>query len=221
MTDRRDVLHLLALAAAAGPLSVVRQALAADIVAPGLKKLRGHVAINGRPAQEGQIVMPGDTVATGPDSEAVYVIGQDAFLQRDASVMRFGADVTTDFLRVISGRILSVFGRVDIRDTKRLGVATATIGIRGTGCYIEEEGHRTYFCLCYGEAEVTPTAAPVQKEIIRTRHHDHPIYINADPAMSTSMVPAGVINHTDAELTLLEALVGRVPPFQGQPGYSY
>lgn len=220
MTDRRDILRLLALAAAAGPLGPVRQALAAGLPA-GLRRVRGHVAVNGRQAQEGQAVMPGDTVATGPDSEAVYVVGQDAFLQRDASVVRFGADVTADFLRVLSGRILSVFGRVDIKDTKRIAISTATIGIRGTGCYIEEEVNRTYFCLCYGEAEVTPTAAPAAREIIRSRHHDRPMYINADRAMPTSMVPALVINHTDAELTLIEALVGRVPPFQGLPGYSY
>lgn len=221
MTDRRDILRLLALAGAAGPLGLVRQALAAGTVTPGMRKLRGHVTINGMAATEGHPVNLGDTVATAPDSEAVYVIGQDAFLQRDASVVRFGADVTANFLRVVSGRILSVFGRVDIKDTKRIAVSTATIGIRGTACYIEEEAHRTYFCLCYGEAEVTPTVAPAQQEIIRTRHHDHPIYINTDRTMPTSMVPALVINHTDAELTLLEALVGRVPPFQGLPGHSY
>ena len=32
---------------------------------------------------------------------------------------------------------------------------------------------------------------------------------------SLMMSAAGVINHTDAELTLLEGLVGRKPPFAG------
>jgi hypothetical protein len=38
------------------------------------------------------------------------------------------------------------------------------------------------------------------------------------------MSAAGVINHTDAELTLLEGLVGRKPPFAGvgwPPGQGY
>jgi hypothetical protein len=35
--------------------------------------------------------------------------------------------------------------------------------------------------------------------------------------MPKMMVPADVINHTDAELILLESLVGRVPPFGGNP----
>jgi hypothetical protein len=57
--------------------------------------------------------------------------------------------------------------------------------------------------------------------VIRTEHHDHPLYINAVPTMSVAMVPAEVINHTDIELTLLEELVGRVPPFYGNTGKRY
>ena len=41
------------------------------------------------------------------------------------------------------------------------------------------------------------------------------MYIHNDMKMSKMMVPAAVINHTDDELTLLEALVGRRPPFWG------
>lgn len=213
---RRTLLRALA---AGGIAAIIQRALAAGAspATPGLRRLRGNVLVNGEPAREGQIVAPGDTVATGPGAEAIYVIGQDAFLQRESSVVRFGADVAADFMRVLTGKILSVFGRGE----KRLTVGTATIGIRGTACYIEEEGSRTYFCLCYGEAEVVPTAAPQERELIRTTHHDHPIYIHADKNMPKSMVPATVINHTDAELTLLESLVGRLPPFAGKryPGY--
>ena len=38
------------------------------------------------------------------------------------------------------------------------------------------------------------------------------MYIHNDPKMAKMMVPAAVINHTDAELELLEGLVGRVTP---------
>lgn len=100
--------------------------------------------------------------------------------------------------------------------TERLAVSTAVIGIRGTACYIEELVDRTYFCLCYGEAEVVPAVAPQERETIRTNHHDHPISIYSDPAMPKSMVSAEVVNHTDAELTMLESLVGHVPPFKGR-----
>ena len=38
----------------------------------------------------------------------------------------------------------------------------ATIGIRGTGAYIEVHEGRTYFCLCYGKAEVGGKGFPAQ-----------------------------------------------------------
>lgn len=226
MTTPRSRRHLLGALGAAGLLTsiemlgLIRTALAAGAnpVSPGLHKLKGKVTLNGQTAHEGQLVRPGDTVVTGPGAEALYVIGQDAFLQRESSAIQFGA-TAADFMRVVTGKLLSVFGKGRER---KIQVGTATIGIRGTACYIEEDpkggsGQRgkTYFCLCYGEAEVVPTAAPKQVDIIRTTHHDHPITIEADPAMATMMVKAPVINHTDAELVMLENLVGRYPPFYG------
>jgi hypothetical protein len=119
-------------------------------------------------------------------------------------------------MRVVSGKILSVFGK---NSGRSIQTSTATIGIRGTGCYIEDEGTgakaRTYFCLCYGTAELVPKAAPQEVETYTTTHHDKPMYVHNDMAMTKMMVPAEVINHTDEELTLLEGLVGRVTPFYG------
>jgi hypothetical protein len=46
------------------------------------------------------------------------------------------------------------------------------------------------------------------------------MYIFNDTKMARMIVPAGVVNHTDDELTLLEGLVGRWPPFYGQVGGS-
>ena len=50
---------------------------------------------------------------------------------------------------------------------------------------------------------------------MRTTHHEAPRYIMASGSPQMVM-PAPVINHTDAELILLEGLVGRQPPFIGQ-----
>ena len=226
MKLRRRVLKALAAAGLLGPAGIsglIRDALAKGNapVAPGLHTLRGSVMVNGVPAREGQIVGAGDTVVTGPGSEAIYVIGQDAFLQRERSTISFGTDAMQNLMRVVTGKILSVFGK----GPRTIRVSTATIGIRGTGCYIEDEGEgakaRTYFCLCYGSVELTPTAAPQERENYSTAHHDKPMYIYNDMKMPTMMVPASVINHTDDELDLLEGLVGRVPPFYGQGGPRY
>jgi hypothetical protein len=163
-------------------------------------------------------------VATPADGEAIYVIGQDAFLQRGGTTVSFG-QTAADFMRVLRGRILSVFGRGD----KEIRFPTATIGIRGTACYVETGlpqqvapgGTADYFCLCYGEAQVVCSADPSQRQTLRTTHHDHPLWIGTDPQMPSMMVNAPVINHTDAELELLENLVGRWPPFYGNTTYKY
>lgn len=218
------------LATPGGIVGLIGQALAKGNapVQPGIQSLKGEVRVNGQIAHVGMLVKPGDTISTGSGAEATYVIGRDAFLQRDNSIIEFGAESAKAFMRVLTGKILSV---LDKKGPRTVLVSTATIGIRGTGFYIEDEpaaklgagttgqhppGYaKTYFCLCYGEVELTPAVAPEQRTAYATKHHDHPINIHADPAMVTSMVDAKVINHTDAELTLLEALVGRRPPFWG------
>ncbi len=218
---RRFLRQSVALLPAAGLSGLIADALAQNGSPPqqGMRKLNGDVRVNGVPAKLGTLVGPGDTVTTGKGATAIYVVGQDAYLQRESSSISFAQRI----LRVISGKLLSVFGRGD----KEIRIPTATIGIRGTGCYIETEGKgkhaRTYFCLCYGAAEVTPNAAPQQKELVVSQHHDKPHWIHNDANMPRSMVSADVINHSDIELEMLEALVGRVPPFlaNNTGGYSY
>ena len=220
MHNRRRTLKVLAAAGLLGPAGIsglIRDALAKGDVPlkTGLQKIRGEVLVNHRVATEGQLIKPGDTIVTGRNSEAIYVIGQDAYLQRELSTVSFGADALQNLMRVVSGKILSVFGK----GAKTIQTSTATIGIRGTGCYIEDEGTgakaRTYFCLCYGSVDLTPKLAPQEAESYTTTHHDKPMYVLNDMKMPKMMVPAEVINHTDEELTLLEGLVGRVTPFYG------
>lgn len=210
--DRRRLLTTLLAGGAAAPLAfdaLVREALARDS-RTGLRGFRGDVSINGAPANFNTEIRPGDTIRTGPGAEAIYVLGRDAFLQRGESHVAFGSGVAADLMRVITGKLLSVFDR----GQKRIATPAATIGIRGTGCYIEAAEERTYFCLCYGEAEVVRNSDPDQRETVRTRHHDKPMWLSDRPG-ADMMSAASVINHTDAELTLLEGLVGRKPPFAG------
>ncbi len=225
MQSRRRTLKALAAAGLLGPAGIsglIRDALAKGEVPlkTGLQKIKGEVFINHRPAVEGQLIKPGDSIVTGRNSEAIYVVGRDAYLQRELTTVNFGAEALQNLLRVVSGKILSVFGK----GAKTIQTSTATIGIRGTGCYIEDEGTgakaRTYFCLCYGSVDMTPKAAPQEAESYSTTHHDKPMYIHNDMKMAKMMVPAEVINHTDQELTLLEVLVGRLPPF-GASGKAY
>ncbi len=214
--NRRRMLTRLLAGGAAVPLAL--DALARDS-RTGLRSFRGDVTINGAPASFSSELQPGDTVRTGPDAEAIYVLGRDAFMQRGNSHVAFGSGTAADLMRVITGRLLSVFDR----GQRRIATPAATIGIRGTGCYIEADEEKTYFCLCYGEAVIARAGDPARTETVQTRHHDKPMWLR-DKAGSEMMSAAGVVNHTDTELILLEALVGRKPPFVGSgwpPEYGY
>ena len=199
----------------------IRQALAMgeNPAAPGLHRVEGEVRVNRQLAKSGQLVRPGDVIETGPRSEAVFVVGSDAYLLRAGSRLEtVGREMLIDTLRVVTGRLLSVLGP----GARRIQTPTATIGIRGTGIYVEAEPGRTYVCTCYGTADLQSTEKPDERETVTTTHHDQPRYVYGKSMPSIRMIEgAPVINHTDAELTMLEALVGRRPPFldSGAPPY--
>lgn len=204
MPTRRDL--LLGTAA----ILLIRDALAQGRVQTGVNRVRGEASINGQPAKQGMTVRAGDTVTTAPNAELVFVVGRDAMMLRESSSL----SLARSGFRLVSGAVLSVFSP---GQRKQLRTSTATIGIRGTAAYIEAEPQRTYVCTCYGEAVLEPAAEPAARETVRTTHHEQPRYIMARGAPQLVM-PAPLINHSDAELELLESLVRRQPPFVGK-GY--
>lgn len=198
---------LLALAAGIGLHPALRVALAQTSAAQGVRTAKGSVSVNGKPAGPGALIRPGDTIEVGKDAVAAFVVGQDAFLMRsDSRTELAGSGALVSAVRLLTGALLGVFGGGE----RRLSTATATIGIRGTGAYLEAEPGRTYFCLCYGTAEVAATVGDA-RDSYSTRHHESPRYVYGD-GRKEAIVPASVANHTDAEIILLESLVGREPP---------
>jgi len=199
-------------AALALGMARLRQALAMGSVEAGIARVRGDVRVNGQAARRGMEVKPGDVVVAGSDAELVVVVVRDAFLVRANSRVEFSGDaarLAVAALRVVIGALLSVF---EPGGKKRIQTGTAAIGIRGTGVYVEAGQMRTYVCVCYGEAELAPVDDPDAAETVRTAHHDQPRYIYPK-GMPRMIERAPVINHADAELVLLESLVGRKPPF--------
>ncbi|MEN9481479.1 MAG: hypothetical protein RLZZ298_2874 [Pseudomonadota bacterium] len=214
---RRQLIKGFAALVIAERLGILQAAWASGdkLPPPGIFRIKGEVKVNGQIARVGSPVKPGDVITTGAQSEAIYIIGQDAYLQRDNSTVSIAGDALKAGLRVLTGKLMAVFGKGE----KRIEAGTATIGIRGTGCYIEAEETKVYFCLCYGKADITSSRMPGKIETIETKHHENPVTLHADGRQMMEKAP--MLNHTDAELTLLESLVGRVPAFHGQPGYSY
>ncbi len=217
MTTRRNV--LAGTAGVALSLAGLGRLLAADAVKQGVRRAKGEVSVNGKAAGMGTSIGPGDTVVAGPNGDVVFVVGRDAFMVRAGSRVELEGKGGSPFLtglRIVTGRILSVFAS---GEQKSIQTDTATVGIRGTGVYVEAVHEKTYVCTCYGTVDIISRDDPKERETVTTKHHDQPRFIMAkgSPQM---LMNAPVINHTDAELILLESLVGRKPPFGSEP-YRY
>jgi len=213
---RRALVRLAAGAALAGGIpGVISRALAKGDLAnrQGIQRLEGSVTVGGRKAELGAPVNLGDRIETGAGSSAVAVVGQDAFLLRANSVIVVrGERGVLSQLLVESGRVLSVFGKKPVE----VKASIASIGIRGTGAYLEVAPEEVYFCLCYGEAQVE--GASMAPRTVKTTHHEQPLLLTQSAGVMQAQ-PGPFRNHTDAELVMLEALVGREPPFMRDGQY--
>ncbi|MEQ8953233.1 MAG: FecR domain-containing protein [Gammaproteobacteria bacterium] len=182
-------------------------------------RIEGDVRVNGQTATLDTPVRAGDAVETGPGSLAYFAVGQDAYLLRANAQLRIlrpqprsqTSELIEEGIELLKGAALFVFGR---REEQRVRVSTpfATVGIRGTGLYLDAEPNRTYVCLCYGTADLEVAADSAYNEFLESTHHDMPKYVNAEGA--TDLVEdAPFKDHSDLELAVLEDLVGRTVPF--------
>ena len=221
--SRRDLLvQMLRLGLVAGGAGWNRAALA-DLFGrmpaklpdnKSIFEIKGDVTVNGKPANEDTFVTAKDKVTTGADSYVILKVGDGAFIVREKSALEFnGREVLVTAMRLVSGALLSVFGKRNTADAINVRTQVATIGIRGTGFYTESEPQQTYFCTCYGTTNVAASADPGESETIKSRHHDAPRYILAEPQEGRRIVPAPFKNHSDLELMTIEAIVGREVPF--------
>lgn len=182
-------------------------------------RISGRAWVNGNRADANTRIRPGDTVKTALGSEIIFVVGDHAMLLRGGSHLVIQPRENNDTeslliggLRLLAGKLLSVSRNKGLR----IETPSATIGIRGTGVYLEAGPERTYFCNCYGEVDVVANSDATSKEIVVSRHHDRPLYIHGQGRPGQCIHNADRLarpNHTDEELMLAEALVGRTPPF--------
>jgi len=177
-------------------------------------RIEGQVLVDGQPATPDTQVAANSTVQTGKDSQVIYAVGETAHLQRSESQVTMETkeanSMVVSGLRVLTGRILSVF---PTGKAVRMTTRNASIGIRGTGVYMESDPAQTYFCTCYGTADIASTSDPTSRETVISRHHNRPLYILTGEQPGQNIRLAPFIDHTDQELMLIEALVGRTPPF--------
>ena len=163
------------------------------------------------------LVRADSTLTTGVDSWITFAVGKDAHNLRENSRLKLeGSGFFEKAMRLVTGSVLSVFAsRVNAEDQYKVHTSTATVGIRGTGLYVESEPtmNRSYVCNCYGDINISSTTNPAININIKTTHHDNPQYIYADDSQGDIIQPAPFKNHTDEELQLIETIVGRNTPF--------
>ena len=183
--------------------------------------MRGSVFVDGRLANEDTYISANALVATGSRSYVVFVIGTDAHILRENSRVKFsGTDSFEESLRLATGKLLSVFGARTGGQIHQVQTSTATIGIRGTGLYVESEPELSYACTCYGHVNISASSDPSVSETVIAQHHDAPRYIGKETDGGKLITPAPMKNHTDEELMLIENLVGRKPAFSTLESYS-
>jgi hypothetical protein len=211
---------------AAGGMGLLRPVWAMGkvptVLVPGksIYDLRGSVKVNGQMANVDTVINSSALIETGADSHLIFAVGKDAFILRHNSSLQLSGKGLISEMKLLSGKLLSVFGKREQAQPLGIKTVNATIGIRGTGIYIESEPELSYVCTCYGSAELASLNDNASREIVLTQHHESPRYILSGESTGNNIRKAAMINHTDDELALIEALVGRDVPFAISGGYS-
>ncbi len=183
--------------------------------------LDGDVRVNGIKATKDTQIDAGALIETGKKSNVVFAVGSDSFIVRSNSTMQLeGSNFFLDAMRLVSGKVLTVFGERSNNNTLVMSTPIATIGIRGTGVYMESDPEVSYLCTCYGKTQISSNEDPNDTLLLETTHHDEPKYITKHSRQGSRIIPAPFKNHTDLELKMLETLVGREVPF-GLEGNLY
>jgi hypothetical protein len=206
--QRRDTLKAAAAWVAMGGLPAALAQQRSNIV-----ELRGDALLNGNRLQTGQTILTGDQIQTGPGSNLMFVIGNSAFQLRENSMMkveRGNSLNTVSLLRLLTGAVVSVWGK---GSNRAIVLPTLTAGIRGTGVYAEvfaNQGNRSYFCNCYGTVDMESNG---EKTVSQASYHQA-FWGEAAPREGRRLTPANAINHTDEELEFLAGLVNQRTAWQ-------
>jgi len=208
--SRRRFLTLSGLTIATGFLPHVSSA---KNLAKPIRELKGKVWINGTLATMDSTIKSGDALKTGRDSRVIFVLGEDVFKLGERSRLKVKWRKESRFgdVSLVAGSLMGVFGKGD----RKIHTHSATMGIRGTGIFIQVDNEKTYFCTCYGKTSLDSPDGTVKGHITETSYHKaywvkHPDTIAEGETEILSSAP--MLYHDDEELVQLESFVGRTPP---------
>ena len=169
-------------------------------------ELVGEATVNGARLRPDQTIQTGDEIVSGPASRLIFMIGNAAFHVRQNSRLSVERGATLNavsLLRLLTGAVVSVFGRGSPRT---ISTPTLTAGIRGTGVYTEvfpDQGNRSYFCNCYGTVDLQ---AGGNRALSVSSYHQS-FWGEVEPKAGRFLTPAPALNHTDEEIEFLAGLI--------------
>ncbi len=170
--------------------------------------LSGTVYVNKRRIRRNDRILPGDLVSTSANGHIAFSVDGDAYLMKGFTSMHVGErdNPIINQLRLLTGKLLAVF---ETGRQRQLVTRAVTIGIRGTGCFLDASPQTTYYCNCYGKTEINTGS---ERRIAEARHHD-PYRVDLVHGRQVLTHSHDELDHTDDELRQLESYVGRVPLF--------
>ena len=173
-------------------------------------ELSGEVLLNGVPMARSAGIRAGQTITTGRNGRIWFAVAGDAYFLRPASELRLRpggvSDTLIDALRLVSGALGATFAR---GANRMLYAQTVTVGIRGTGVYVETTPQETYACTCFGSTELMSVSTGSMMERVTISADNHV----ARRIAGDQVVPAPFERHTNEEISRLERMAGRPNPF--------
>lgn len=178
-------------------------------------ELAGEATINGFRLTRASAIRAGSTIATGAGGRVWFTLAGDAYFLRPHTRLRLEpsglGDEVVRALRLLSGAIGATFRSGAERSVR---AATVTIGVRGTGVYVETSAKETYACTCFGAAELRSVATDGTLERLAPHGAPHVARrVLHDPETGTRIIAAPLERHTNEEMGRLERLAGRFYPF--------
>ncbi|MDP3088208.1 MAG: hypothetical protein Q8M99_08525 [Methylotenera sp.] len=175
-----------------------------------IHELEGDVFINKNIANLSSIIKSGNLISVAYGGRLLFSMGEDTYLLQEGSSLQVEShdNVIVSGLRLLTGGLLAVFGTRQY--STKIHTRVATIGIRGTGVYLNSQPEKLYFCTCYGNTDLN--LGHHHTEQIQSTHHSA-FEISGHSEKTMSMKATQVLGHTDEELRLLEQYSGRKPPF--------
>lgn len=173
-------------------------------------ELSGEVLLNGAPMARSAGIRAGQTISTGRNGRIWFSVAGDAYFLRPGSELRLRPggvrDSVIDALRLVTGALGATFVRGGRRT---LFAQTVTVGIRGTGIYVETTPQETYACTCFGSTELMSLSTGSMMETVAVSAQNH----IARRIVGEQVVAAPFERHTNEEISRLERIAGRPNPF--------